>query len=161
MLYQGLHGQADDRELTVETERQEIEELRRQLEREREDFNRKMEWEKERLEREKALFDMKLQVLQVELAKFAEDKKKFLQQKAFFERVKAYEEENRASTATISENNIVRGEMFFIGVQNRDGLRKRYRDLLKIYHPDNAAGDTSTIQEINNEYKKLSIAMEA
>ncbi len=143
-----------------EIQRQEIEQLRAQLQREREDFERKMQWEHERLEREKALFDMKLQVLQVELSKLAEDKKRFLQQKAFFERVKAYEEENH-QVQPASNGNIVRGEMFFIGVQNRDGLRKRYRDLLKIYHPDNAAGDTSTIQEINNEYKKLSLAMEA
>ena len=30
-----------------------------------------------------------------------------------------------------------------------------YRDLLKIYHPDNIGGDTYTIQEINREYDCL------
>ena len=42
-------------------------------------------------------------------------------------------------------------------VHNSDeiSLKKRYKDLIKIYHPDNLAGDTGTIQEINREYDKL------
>ena len=34
-------------------------------------------------------------------------------------------------------------------------LKKRYKDLLKIYHPDNASGDVQTIQEIHREYDIL------
>lgn len=34
-------------------------------------------------------------------------------------------------------------------------LKKRYKDLIKIYHPDNVAGDTRTVQEINKEYEKM------
>ena len=47
------------------------------------------------------------------------------------------------------------GEMFFMGVGNEKSLRKRYKDLIKIYHPDNLNGDTGTIQEINREYQVL------
>ena len=42
-----------------------------------------------------------------------------------------------------------------MGVGNEKSLRKRYKDLIRIYHPDNDAGDTETIQEINREYEKL------
>ena len=38
---------------------------------------------------------------------------------------------------------------------NEDALKKRYKDLIKIYHPDNLNGDKDTIQEINMEYEKM------
>ena len=47
-------------------------------------------------------------------------------------------------------------EMFFVGVDNKKALKRRYKELLKIYHPDNLAGDTAMIQEINREYDRLS-----
>ena len=49
----------------------------------------------------------------------------------------------------------VKGEMFFSGVGSKQTLKKRYKDLIKIYHPDNLDGDKETIQEINSEYNKL------
>ena len=60
------------------------------------------------------------------------------------------EQENRSQSS-----NVVKGEMFFMGVGNEKSLRKRYKDLIKIYHPDNLNGDTGTIQEINREYQVL------
>ena len=45
--------------------------------------------------------------------------------------------------------------MYFGGVNSLLSLRKRYKDLLKIYHPDNMCGDTNTIQKINKEYESL------
>ena len=139
----------------LETERKALDEERKQLERDREDLARRVQWEEQRMKREKELFEMKLRILEEELQKLATDKERFRQQKAFYDRVNEFESRSR------TRENVVRGEMFFIGVENRASLKKRYKDLIKIYHPDNAAGDTSTIQEINNEYHKLSSAMEA
>lgn len=45
--------------------------------------------------------------------------------------------------------------VFFSGVKNSLTLKKRYKDLTKIYHPDNLAGDTEIIQRINREYERL------
>jgi curved DNA-binding protein CbpA len=45
--------------------------------------------------------------------------------------------------------------MFFSGVVSKQSIKKRYKDLIKIYHPDNLDGDKDTIQEINSEYNKL------
>lgn len=44
---------------------------------------------------------------------------------------------------------------WFQGVNDKESLKKRYHDLLKIYHPDNNAGDTSITQQIQKEYEKL------
>jgi chromosome segregation ATPase len=44
---------------------------------------------------------------------------------------------------------------FFRGVDNEIELRKRYKELLKIFHPDNKCGDTKTLILIQTEYEKL------
>ena len=44
---------------------------------------------------------------------------------------------------------------FFAGISGPTGLKKRYRELLKIYHPDNEGGDDATVLLINQEYKSL------
>lgn len=45
--------------------------------------------------------------------------------------------------------------IFFHGVRNPLSLKKRYKDLIKIFHPDNIAGDKEIIQRINKEYEML------
>ena len=144
---------------TLDKERRELEDLRRQLTKEREDFKRTVQWEQARMDRERQLFEMKLRILEEELQKLAADKERFEQQRKFYEKVNAFESQEQQRGT--NEGNIVRGEMFFIGVENKTSLKKRYKDLIKIYHPDNAAGDNSTIQEINHEYERLRVAMQA
>lgn len=41
---------------------------------------------------------------------------------------------------------------WFVGVKDIETLRKRYRELLKKYHPDNDGGSVEITQEINAEY---------
>lgn len=43
---------------------------------------------------------------------------------------------------------------FFEGVKDVQELRKKYKELLKQYHPDNG-GSVEIMQEINAEYDKL------
>ena len=45
--------------------------------------------------------------------------------------------------------------VFFKGVTNPLALRKRYRDLLKIFHPDNNGGDEGIVKAINEEFERL------
>lgn len=47
------------------------------------------------------------------------------------------------------------GITWFAGINSADELKKRYRDLMKIYHPDNQAGDTNAVQQIQQEYEQL------
>lgn len=44
---------------------------------------------------------------------------------------------------------------WFAGVKTVEELRKRYRELLKKYHPDNEGGSIEATQEINAEYDRL------
>ena len=43
---------------------------------------------------------------------------------------------------------------FFAGCNSRESVDKKYRSLVKLYHPDNMAGDTAALQEINVQYEK-------
>lgn len=137
--------------MTLEEERRILEEQRRSLERERREFTRWVEIEDRRLERQQQLFEMKFKILEEELLKLATEKEHVEKQKAFYSRVADYETGGRAA----GSGSIVKGELFFSGVGSKQSLKKRYKDLIKIYHPDNLDGDTDTIQEINSEYNKL------
>ena len=44
--------------------------------------------------------------------------------------------------------------MYFKNVESLQELRKQYKELLKIHHPDNG-GNVAQMQEINVEYDKL------
>lgn len=140
--------------MTLEEERKALDEQRRSLERERREFSRRVEIEDRRLEQQQRLFDMKFRILEEELQKLATEKEHVEKQKAFYNRVNEYESRN-ANRYVETESNVVKGELFFSGVGSKQSLKKRYKDLIKIYHPDNLDGDTETIQEINSEYNKL------
>ena len=141
--------------MTLEQERKELEIQRQSLEREKRAFTRRVEIEDRRLEQQQHLFDLKFRILEQELLKLASEKQQVEKQKQFYRYVNEYERKRMEREQT-QPNNVVKGELFFSGVGNRQSLKKRYKDLIKIYHPDNLDGDKNTIQEINREYDQLS-----
>lgn len=140
----------EEKRSSLRQERQQLEKERRDLERERREFVIQKRTEKRQREQEKQLFEMKWKILEEELQKLAEERSQMQKQRNFY---KYLNEQNCAS-----QEETVRGELFFIGVQDAQTLKKRYKDLLKIYHPDNASGDTETVLEIKREYEKLKTA---
>ena len=134
----------------LENSKREMERHQRELEFQKRKFEMEKNLEQERMKLEQHLFDMKWKILESELQKLAAEKQKMERQRDFYSRVHEFEQENRSQSS-----NVVKGEMFFMGVGNEKSLRKRYKDLIKIYHPDNLNGDTGTIQEINREYQVL------
>lgn len=79
------------------------------------------------------------------------------------ERKRREESNQRAASGTgrIAGNTIKKaggGNSFFTGVKNGEQLKKRYKDLIKLYHPDNGGPKRSaeTIMQIKQEYAELS-----
>ena len=134
----------------IREERRLLEQERREFEKEKQEFQVKKQLDDSRVEQEKKLFDMKWKILEGELKKLAAEKEQLARQRDFYRYVSefqaGYEQEQTA---------VVKGEMFFCGVDSEDSLKKRYKDLIKIYHQDNQNGDKRTLQEINTEYEKL------
>lgn len=123
------------------------------LERERRDFRREKEADAKFRAQEEYVLRMKQQVLEDELQKLANEKQYLERQREFYDHVRRFQQRQEAS--------VVKGELFFIGVQSEIALKKRYKDLIKIYHPDNMCGDTETLQEINREYDRLRLVFAA
>lgn len=130
----------------LDEEQRSIDRQKRELELEKREFKRRQELNKHQLDQEKKLFAMKWKLLEDELKKIAVEKMEVEKAKAFYARVGS---DGKRSSAGSSEG------VFFRGVDNELALKKRYRDLIKIFHPDNMDGDTRTIQEINKEYNEI------
>ena len=106
-------------------------------------FLREKAFEEKRLEREKRIFDMEWKMLEEGWRSLAAEREQL-------ERTHPGgpgDEESDLKGVAVS--------MFFTGVKNIRSLKKRYKDLIKIYHPDNVAGDTKVLQVINQEYESL------
>lgn len=134
---------------SLREERLELEEEKHRLAAEKKELDMKLQAEERRMDYEKQLFDMKWKILEGELKKLAAEREQLERQKEFYRYVSEFEGYESCS------NNVVRGEVFFCGVDSEMSLKKRYKDLIKIYHPDNVCGDKTTLQEINCEYEKL------
>lgn len=139
--------------------RQELEEERRAFEKEKKDSLWELKKQKavedlasQRLKKEQELFDKKVEVLQRELRLLAYEKQKLEQEKAVLKELKAKQEKEKAKMPPPMPMN---ARFFFKGVDSEMSLKKRYRDLTKIFHPDNLNGDTDTLKNINREYDSL------
>lgn len=104
---------------------------------------------KKQLENQKNLFDQKWQILEKETRQLALDKEKFNREKLMY-KDKVYREARR------SMSNAENVKIFFKGVNDTDSLKKRYKALIKIYHPDNMNGDKDLLLAIQEEYERLS-----
>lgn len=136
----------------LQQERQELTEERQQFTKEKNSFEREkrsyqsaLDVQEKRLLRQKELFEKQWQIMENELRRIAKDKATIEREK---ENLKKLQNQAR-NTAHVGESR------FFAGISGPVGLKKRYRELLKIYHPDNEGGDDATVLLINQEYKSL------
>ncbi|WP_026487948.1 hypothetical protein [Butyrivibrio sp. XBB1001] len=106
---------------------------------------RKLETATKKLNNDKALFDQRLRILNNGFDQLNVDKKKLENEYIRLEREKAIQRENEYDAL----------DLMFRGVDNPLSLKKRYKDLMKMFHPDNIAGDQEMVQLINEEYAAL------
>ena len=129
MLYNDtVEIELEFRQQTLEAERRHVEEESSKLRLERKEFERFRERELRRIEQNNQVFEMKWKLLEEETIRLAEEKRKLETQRGFYERVK------RELEMDMEDRAIANGDMFFIGVNNEVALKRRYRELLKIYH---------------------------
>lgn len=137
-------------------ELEKIKEEKRRLREEKENFSRELqEYQikkkmfEQQLDREKKLFQQKFEILEMEFKKLAHEKERMKKEKAFYRAVNEFENKKNENILTITQSS------YFKGTSDDISLKKRYKDLIKIFHPDNMNGDTTTLQEINREYEEL------
>jgi len=103
----------------------------------------KIEHDLERLKANNAFFEKKMDILKGGFDQLEADKR-------------AFEKEKSEQLSGFDSYGYTGAELLFCGINNSLALKKRYKDLLKIYHPDNMCGDTRMIQMINEGYSVLS-----
>lgn len=112
-------------------------------------LNRKAAGERQRLKEDSQFFEKKMEILQNGFKQLDLDRRRLDKEWARL----------TAERELLDEHSLygVHPEVsvFFQGVQNPLALKKRYKDLIKIFHPDNLAGDKDVIQRINKEYERL------
>lgn len=141
--------------IRLENERKELAESqekflneRVRFRRELDELNRRTVQERKRLKEENLFFEKKLAILQDGFRQLDEDRKTL-------ERQKQVLAEQRKRSIQFAEDESLLEETvkrLFSGVNNPLALRKRHRDLVKIFHPDNLFGDAALVQMINKEY---------
>lgn len=105
-------------------------------------LNSKVLSERKRLKEEESFFDKKMMILQNGFAALEMDRK-------------AFEREKKAKNAKPRTYYPADVSNLFSGVTSYLGLKKRYKDLMKIFHPDNLDGDEKMVLLIREEYERL------
>ena len=118
-------------------------------------LNHKISAERQRLKEDNLFFDKKMEILKNGFNQLDIDRRRLDKEWAKL----------AAERELIGEHTIYDGtldaSMFFRGVRTPLALKKRYKELIKIFHPDNVAGDKDIIQRINKEYENLKTQYES
>jgi len=139
----------------IKAERQELDEQLRAFESEKKEFElekdaiiKSAERDKKRLNKEREIIDKKLKILENAYIDLNKDKRLLEKQRILLEeKMKAFRVDSNKYTGDSS---------FFRGISDAISLKKRYRELSRIYHPDNTNGDQTTFQLIKSEFEHIS-----
>ena len=143
----------------IAAERKRLKDMEEQIIKDRQAFQEEMQAlnrtilsSQKRLKQDEMFFEKKMQILENGFAELESDRKKLEREKEMFRL-----EQKNAEMRSMESRNVYNGlDVLFAGVNNPLALKKRYRDLIKIYHPDNIAGDKGVVLYINQEYERLS-----
>ena len=112
--------------------------------------------EQEKLAGEKKVFEQQKQVLEIAFQKLAADKEMFRAEvKKQKQKEQQWEYEHEEAQGQAGSKAVFRGPGYFGGVTGYSSLKKRYKELMKIFHPDNVCGDTKTLLRIQAEYESI------
>ena len=112
-------------------------------------LNHKISGERQRLKEDNLFFEKKMEILKNGFSQLDIDRRRLDKEWA-----KLAAERELIGERTIYDSTLD-ASIFFRGVRTPLALKKRYKELIKIFHPDNVAGDKDIIQRINKEYETL------
>lgn len=154
MFQEQVRIQARKDELNEQSHKLAVE--REAIERERNALKRKIEAENKRFQDNELLVAKKLKIIENAYRQMETDRKALESERLNFEYEKNnYRKQNTTAQIIAFDQYALEDSVFFRGIDNQLALRKRYRELLKIYHPDNSCGDTKTLQRIQKEYEAI------
>lgn len=143
--------------IRIETEKSNLKHLRENLQKEKQQFqseyqelSRRLSLDRNRLKQDELFFEKKMDILKNGFRELDVERKKLEAERMNFDaRREAHESYKR------KEQDTDMARLLFQGVKSQLALKKRYRDLIKMFHPDNIAGDHEMVLLINSVYEKL------
>ena len=108
-------------------------------------IERKLETATKKLTNDKALFEQRLEILNNGFDQLSSDRKRLDAEYRRLERERAYQRENEYDAM----------DLLFRGANTPLTIKKRYKELMKMFHPDNICGDAEMVRLINQEYDAL------
>lgn len=106
--------------------------------------------ERSRLKQEESFFNQKMEILKGGFAQLEAERRELEKNRLMMEA-----EKKVYKTSVRQGWEMDPAELLFQGVKSPLALKKRYRDLIKIFHPDNIAGDHEMVLRINKIYEEL------
>ncbi len=153
-----IQAQSDE----LQDMKRELQDLKRSLDREKSILEIREKNLKKRYDDNELFIAKKKKIIEDAYQQLALDRKalecerlNFEHEKGKYRRQKMSDMRNNANTYQQYEAGALDGTSFFRGVDNELALRKRYKELLKIFHPDNKCGDTKTLIRIQAEYESI------
>lgn len=148
--------QADYDDLHVEKkniacEKKKLQREKKQLTLELNDLREQAAYERKRLKDDEVFYEKKMKLVERGFELLENDKINIQKEYTRLEREK---DVLKRLTDKARKESYSSG-VFFRGVTNQIALKKRYKDLLKIYHPDNICGDNEILLKINHEYEEI------
>ena len=137
---------------------QELQKEKRAIERERDALNKRIKMEEKRFQNNEMLISKKQKIIEDAFRQLSVDKKVLECERLNFEYEKNKYRRQRTSNTARNQNinaTVYESCVFFGGITNELALRKRYKELMKIFHPDNVCGDTNTLLRIQAEYENI------
>lgn len=137
----------------------ELQDLKRKLEREKNALEVRERMIKRRFDDNEIFIAKKQKIIEDAYQQLALDRKALECERLNFEHERnKYRRQKMSGSKPVHqqyESGAYDSTSFFRGVDNDMALRKRYKELLKIFHPDNKNGDTKTLLLIQTEYENL------
>lgn len=144
LFKENIRLESERSELKFREEKLSIEQ--QQFQSEMKEINRRISVERKRLKQDEEFFEKKMDILKNGFAQLDEERKKFEREKNSYDARKSLNRHEKGQDIA---------SLLFQGVESQLALKKRYKDLLKMFHPDNIAGDHEMVVVINKTYERL------
>lgn len=150
-----------NQESALDDQWQKLEKERSLLKEEIDKAGKKLQEQRAEFEHDRSFFDQKMQILKDGYDKLSLDRKSLEQEKKRIAQERMMLQEDLANAdVKLQEQSAGLMNVLFKGADTPLSLKKRYKALMKIFHPDNMKGDDELVQWLNIEYSKLKQEMD-
>lgn len=158
--------------IRVQNERQELDMMKDKFfqektlyQKEMDALNQRITVEQKRIRDENTFFEKRMEMLQDGFRKLEADRNQLDAEKEQLKNEKEQlEQEKKRLKQKLKSDKPYKGDIYvnpedyvkllFRNAETATDLRKRYKDLMKIFHPDNNGGDEELVQLINKEFNR-------